>query len=180
MGRCVVDSLEVAQSAEPAPQLHVARLCGLARPLPGAAATHSRAVPSPDPIRGLSILRSDAEASTSEEPGAGIRHAGICAGTVWETGRSTAMPSYDTSEEWYDSSMIDWSSCPAVERDPGRVSGAWVFRGTRVPVSALFENLEDGASASQFVEWFPGVALEQVRTVLDHAARSALAPASSA
>ena len=73
--------------------------------------------------------------------------------------------------------MIDWSSCPAVERDPARVSGAWVFAGTRVPVAALFENLEDGALASQFVEWFPGVTLEQVRAVLDHAARSALAPA---
>ena len=73
--------------------------------------------------------------------------------------------------------MIDWSSCRAVERDPELVSGAWVFRGTRVAVAALFENLEDGASASQFVEWFPGVTLEQVRVVLDHAARSALAPA---
>ena len=73
--------------------------------------------------------------------------------------------------------MIDWSTCPVIERDPERVSGAWVFRGTRVPVSALFENLEDGAQASQFVEWFPGVTLEQVRAVLDHAARSALATA---
>jgi uncharacterized protein (DUF433 family) len=73
--------------------------------------------------------------------------------------------------------MIDWSACPAVERDPDRVSGAWVFRGTRVPVATLFENLEDGASASQFVEWFPGVTLEQVRTVLKHAKQSALAPA---
>ena len=72
--------------------------------------------------------------------------------------------------------MIDWSSCPAVERDPQRVSGAWVFRGTRVPVAALFENLEDGAQVSQFVQWFPGVSLEQVRTVLEHAARSALVP----
>jgi uncharacterized protein (DUF433 family) len=71
--------------------------------------------------------------------------------------------------------MIDWSSCPVVERDPQRVSGAWVFRGTRVPVSALFENLEDGALVSEFVDWFPGVGLEQVRAVLDHAARSALA-----
>lgn len=70
--------------------------------------------------------------------------------------------------------MIDWSSCPAVERDHERVSGAWVFRGTRVPVAALFENLESGATGSQFVEWFPGVTLEQVRTVLEHAARSAL------
>jgi len=71
--------------------------------------------------------------------------------------------------------MIDWSSCLAVERDPERVSGAWIFRGTRVPVAALFENLEDGASMSQFVEWFPGVTVEQVRAVLEHAARSALA-----
>jgi uncharacterized protein (DUF433 family) len=73
--------------------------------------------------------------------------------------------------------MIDWSTCPAVERDPERVSGAWVFRGTRVPVSALFQNLEDGALVSQFVEWFPGVTPEQARAVLDHAARSALATA---
>jgi uncharacterized protein (DUF433 family) len=70
--------------------------------------------------------------------------------------------------------MIDWSSCLAVERDPRRVSGAWVFRGTRVPVAALFENLEDGAQIAQFTEWFPGVTLDQVRAVLDHAARSLL------
>lgn len=68
--------------------------------------------------------------------------------------------------------MIEWSSCPAVERDEQRLGGAWVFRGTRVPVAALFENLEDGASVSDFVEWFPGVTAEQVRAVLDHAARS--------
>jgi uncharacterized protein (DUF433 family) len=73
--------------------------------------------------------------------------------------------------------VIDWSTCPAVERDPERVSGAWVFRGTRVPVAALFENLEDGAQVAQFVQWFPGVSLEQVRAVLEHAARSALASA---
>lgn len=62
--------------------------------------------------------------------------------------------------------MIDWSSCPAAEHHPERISGAWVFRGTRVPIAALFENLEDGAQVSQFVEWFPGVTLEQVRAVL--------------
>jgi uncharacterized protein (DUF433 family) len=73
--------------------------------------------------------------------------------------------------------MIDWSTCPAVERDPERLSGAWVFRGTRVPVAALFENLEDGAQIAQFVQWFPGVSLEQVRAVLEHAAQSTLAPA---
>lgn len=73
--------------------------------------------------------------------------------------------------------MIDWKSCPAVEHDAARVSGAWVFRGTRVPVSALFENLEDGVSVDQFVEWFPGVTIEQVRAVLEHVARSTTAVA---
>jgi uncharacterized protein (DUF433 family) len=68
--------------------------------------------------------------------------------------------------------MIDWSSCPAVERDPQRVSGAWVFRGTRIPVESLFQNLEDGADVTDFVRWFPGVTAEQVRLVLEHAARS--------
>jgi uncharacterized protein (DUF433 family) len=68
--------------------------------------------------------------------------------------------------------MLDWSTCKAVERDPSRVSGEWVFRGTRVPVSALFENLEDGAQTAQFLEWFPGVTDQQVRAVLDHAAKS--------
>jgi len=72
--------------------------------------------------------------------------------------------------------MIDWSSCPAAERDPNRVSGAWLFRGTRVPISALFQNLEDGVSASGFVELFAGVTLDQVRAVLEHAALGALAP----
>ena len=73
--------------------------------------------------------------------------------------------------------MIDWSSCLAAERDGERVSGAWVFRGTRLPIAALFENLEDGATAHDFVEWFPGVTLDQVRAVLEHAAKSTLAPA---
>lgn len=68
--------------------------------------------------------------------------------------------------------MIDWSSCPAVEREPQRVSGAWVFRGTRVPVAALFQNLEDGAQLSEFLAWFPGVTREQARLVLEHATRS--------
>ena len=70
--------------------------------------------------------------------------------------------------------MIDWSSCPAVERNPARVSGAWVFRGTRVPVAALFENLEDEVSVAEFVDLFPGVALSQTKQVLEHAARSSL------
>jgi uncharacterized protein (DUF433 family) len=73
--------------------------------------------------------------------------------------------------------MIDWSTCSAVESHPGRVSGSWVFLGTRVPVSALFENLEDDASLHDFLEWFPGVTAEQARAVLEHAARSAVATA---
>ena len=67
---------------------------------------------------------------------------------------------------------LDWSQCTAVESIPGKVSGAWVFKGTRTPVAVIFENLEDGARIDQFVEWFPGVTVEQVRSVLDHAAKS--------
>lgn len=58
--------------------------------------------------------------------------------------------------------MIDWSSCSAVEQDLEKVSGSWVFRNTRVPVIALFENLEGGASLDDFLLWFPGVMTEQV------------------
>jgi len=68
--------------------------------------------------------------------------------------------------------MLDWNQCPAVEKDPGKVSGAWLFKGTRVPVKALFENLEDGARVDDFLEWFPGVAREQIEAVLEHAEQS--------
>ncbi len=68
--------------------------------------------------------------------------------------------------------MIDWSQCLVVERSPDRVSGAWVFRGARIPVTALFENLEDDAQISDFVRWFPGVTDDQARMVLERAARS--------
>lgn len=68
--------------------------------------------------------------------------------------------------------MNIWKSCKAVERNPDVVSGVWVFRGTRVPVSALFENLEDGAQVKDFIEWFPGVRVEQAREVLEYVAHS--------
>jgi len=68
--------------------------------------------------------------------------------------------------------MLDWSKCPVVERVPEKVSGVWLFKGTRVPVKALFENLEDGASMNDFLESFPGVSREQVEAVLEHAERS--------
>jgi len=62
---------------------------------------------------------------------------------------------------------MDWSTCTAVEQDPEKVSGSWVFRGTRVPVVALFENLEGGASVEDFLSWFLGNAGEQVEAVLE-------------
>ena len=68
--------------------------------------------------------------------------------------------------------MKGWSECQAVERIHGKVSGAWLFRETRVPVRALFENLEDGATVDEFLEWFPGVTRRQVEAVLDFAAAS--------
>ena len=68
--------------------------------------------------------------------------------------------------------MIEWSKCDAVERHPERYSGAWVFRGTRVPVSSLFENLESEVSVKEYLDAFGGVTMEQVRSVLEHAARS--------
>ena len=64
--------------------------------------------------------------------------------------------------------MKQWETLEAVERDPNKVSGVWVFRGTRVPVAALFENLRDGATIEEFLEWFPGVERTQVEAILDH------------
>jgi uncharacterized protein (DUF433 family) len=71
---------------------------------------------------------------------------------------------------------LDWSQCPAVESVPGRLSGAWVFRDTRMPVSAVFENLEAGATVDEITEWFD-IPKEQVVEVLQFAARSVAAPA---
>ena len=68
--------------------------------------------------------------------------------------------------------MMDWKQCPVVEQVPGKVSGTWVFKGTRVPVRALFENLEGGATVEQFLEWFPGVSRQQALAVLKWAESS--------
>ncbi len=70
---------------------------------------------------------------------------------------------------------LDWSNCAAVESVPGKVSGAWVFRGTRLPVATIFENLEDGMSIEEIMEQFD-VTREQVTAVLDFAARSLETP----
>ena len=67
--------------------------------------------------------------------------------------------------------MVDWSKCSAVESVPGKVSGNWVFTGTRLPVYALFENLAEGATIHDFIEWFGGVDESEVKAVLEHVAQ---------
>lgn len=68
--------------------------------------------------------------------------------------------------------MIDWSHCSVLESVPGKVSGAWVFRGTRVPVSAILKNLKY-LTLDELVEDYPSVRREQIGEVLDFLARSA-------
>ena len=72
---------------------------------------------------------------------------------------------------------LDWSQCPAVESVPGKMSGAWVFRGTRMPVAIVFENLEAGMTIDELVAMYDGLTREQVKAVLDFAARSLETPA---
>jgi uncharacterized protein (DUF433 family) len=73
---------------------------------------------------------------------------------------------------------LDWSQCPAVESVPGKVGGAWVFKDTRMPVSAVFENLEDGVSIDELIALYDGLTREQIQAVLDFAARSLASPPS--
>ncbi len=72
--------------------------------------------------------------------------------------------------------VLDWSQCPAVESIPGKVSGAWVFKDTRLPVATVFENFQSGANIDEIMEWFD-VSREQIVAVLEFAARSLDAPA---
>ncbi len=73
---------------------------------------------------------------------------------------------------------LDWSQCPAVESIPGKRSGAWVFKNTRMPVATVFENLETGASMKDIMAWFD-VTEEQMVAVLEFVARSLDPPASA-
>ena len=75
--------------------------------------------------------------------------------------------------------LLDWSQCPAVESIPGKVSGTWVLRNTRMPVATIFENLEAGASLDEIMEWFHGLDREQVKAVIEFAARSLDTPVAS-
>ena len=90
--------------------------------------------------------------------------------TAW---REKNLPPVDFSRNV---ATLEWSQCPVVESIPGEVSGAWLFRGTRMPVSTVFENLEDGMTVDEVMEQFP-VTREQINTVLEFAARSLDGPA---
>ena len=68
--------------------------------------------------------------------------------------------------------MTSWETCPAVESRQDKLSGAWVFRGTRVTISSLFGNLAEGATVQDFLDWFPGVEEWQVKAVLEHEVKS--------
>ena len=72
---------------------------------------------------------------------------------------------------------LDWSQCPAVESVPGKLSGTWVFRDTRMPVAAVFENLQDGLTIDEIVSLYDGLTREHVQAVLEFAARSLEVPA---
>ncbi len=74
---------------------------------------------------------------------------------------------------------LNWSSCPAVESVPGKVGGAWVFRGTRIPVAAVFENLEDGLTIDEVAALHGDLTREQVKAVLEFTAQSLETPSLS-
>jgi uncharacterized protein (DUF433 family) len=71
---------------------------------------------------------------------------------------------------------LDWSQCPAVESVPGKVSGAWVFKNTRMPVATVFENLQDGMTIDELIETFDGLTREQIESVLKFVAQSLEVP----
>lgn len=75
---------------------------------------------------------------------------------------------------------MDWSHCSAVDRNPGKLGGVWCFRGTRLPVSALFEYIDQGSTIDEFLEAFPAVTRDQVHVVLTFAKGSLESPAAVA
>ena len=78
---------------------------------------------------------------------------------------------YSEKKEFELMASLDWSQCPAVESIPGKVSGAWVLRGTRTPVKVVFENLEAGMNIEEVIEQFP-VTREQMDSLMAFVARS--------
>jgi uncharacterized protein (DUF433 family) len=75
--------------------------------------------------------------------------------------------------------LLDWSRCPAVESIPGKVSGAWMLRNTRMPVATIFKNLEAGANIDDILAWYGGLDRDQVKAVIEFAARSLDTPVAS-
>jgi uncharacterized protein (DUF433 family) len=73
--------------------------------------------------------------------------------------------------------MVDWSQCPAVESDPFRVHGAWVFKHTRLPIAIVFECLAKGATIQDIIDWYGGITREQVEQVVNFVAESLREPA---
>ena len=67
--------------------------------------------------------------------------------------------------------LLGWQDCPAVERIAGRMSGAWVFKNTRIPLYTIFENLQEGASVADIASWFQGLTEDQINQVLEHQVR---------
>jgi uncharacterized protein (DUF433 family) len=84
---------------------------------------------------------------------------------------TTASLSWDMMGRGETMASLDWSQCPAVESVPGKVSGAWVFKNTRMPVTTVFENLEAGLTVEEVMEEFC-VTREQINAVLKFAAKS--------
>ncbi|HYL74626.1 MAG TPA: DUF433 domain-containing protein [Bryobacteraceae bacterium] len=73
----------------------------------------------------------------------------------------------------------DWSQCSTIESIPGKLSGAWVFRETRLPVAAVFENLAGGLTIDEIVQLYDGLTREQIQSVLQFAVRSLAIPATT-
>ena len=71
---------------------------------------------------------------------------------------------------------LDWSKCPAVERIPGKLGGAWLFKTTRTPVSLVFDCLESGMTIEEIIQQYP-ITREQIHAALEFASRSAARPA---
>jgi len=108
-------------------------------------------------IRGLSLWRNGVKKGSLDVPNCFLSISRVLKATM-EGGKGMAN--------------LDWSQCPAVESVPGKLSGAWVLKGTRMPVSAIFENLEAGANIDDIMGWFDGLDREQVKAVIEFAARS--------
>jgi uncharacterized protein (DUF433 family) len=91
-----------------------------------------------------------------------------------KTGRAPEQLLEEALAEYESSNVaaLDWSQCQVVERVPGKVSGTWVLRGTRMPAATIFENLESGASLDEILQWYDGLDREQVKAVIDFAVRS--------